>query len=253
MSTKSWELHLNDFDRAIYAFLTRGNSSKPRCTKRQAVPEAADDPEIVEIPNRPFLWRTGEWNSNVRRCVNQSGRKLKTRRHDADDRQRADIDVHRLVDNLWIRVDPLLPEALAEEDRSVRNARLVFRREAAAKHGLYAQNVKETRRHQFTGDAFWLIGAGKRERGMNERSEMAEDSIVILPVAECGGRHEFDSVSLFLVRIPRVRRAATARTTLNISVLRQCRNLASRRRPRGIPASAQSCAPRTTHPAPGSS
>src|SRR6266851_1761532 len=64
-------------------------------------------------------------------------------RHDADDCEAASVERHILVDDVWVCAEASLPTAVTQNCDRMRAGRLVlFRQEAAAKHGRYAEHIE---------------------------------------------------------------------------------------------------------------
>ena len=114
-------------------------------------------------------------------------------RHNADDRVTAAIQKKRFADKKRIGIKPALPQSLTDDDDIVVSFALFFAGKSAAFDRFDAEQGKQCRRHDRSGDSFWEIAAAEIKRFVVKGGDVRAAVKLILQI-EIFGRRNRNSI-----------------------------------------------------------
>src|SRR6185369_15991165 len=122
--------------------------------------------QIVTTAIGPILLRESDRNPHA----HVLRKKLKTRRHHANNRMLLAIQQDLAIENVSIAAIATLPESIAEHDCFASAGSIFIRRKTATEQWLHAEKWKEVGRNRIGGNAFRLTIAREIEAGLTTRS-----------------------------------------------------------------------------------
>src|SRR5205814_9338475 len=110
--------------------------------------------------------------------------KMKSFRHDADDRVRFVVQTNRLPDDSSISAVPARPQAVAEQRDMRRSGTIFILGEGASEERLHLKDGEELRRDRLAVDADWLAVSGHAPTAIPDRGQIAEYGVSHPPIVK---------------------------------------------------------------------
>ena len=153
--------------------------------------QTRDDGVAARVTNFQFLRGESQRLPDIRafaklRTLDSKkwNRKFETRRHHADDGEAATVRDNFTSDNLWVAIEPVLPQPFTDDQHVVVSSRAIGRLEDASANRHHAENIKKICRTDRAEDAFGTITARKIERPRLKHRHLVETAAVRLIIDE---------------------------------------------------------------------